>query len=226
MMQNFNILHEFTKQHARQTSCIYSYYVERAVAVKNRSWWRGPGCCVRVKSTETCPHLTKRWRKNFPGGLWGKDELFARDNHFYLFLPAVFSLPSTFRPNWQSRTKLVIMASCTSLSLSLSSLLIFSHWSSHHWAMEWGRDTGERKQKKKKLFMPSDDDMYPWVFPFHPRPDRRVALTYVSLDYPTVYSPFWLEIFLHIISHPLLGLTGLVCCSVGRWKVTRKSEHE
>lgn len=122
MMQNFNILHEFTKQHARQTSCIYSYYVERAVAVKNRSWWRGPGCCVRVKSTETCPHLTKRWRKNFPGGLWGKDELFARDNHFYLFLPAVFSLPSTFRPNWQSRTKLVIMASCTSLSLSLSHL--------------------------------------------------------------------------------------------------------
>lgn len=226
MMQNFNILHEFTKQHARQTSCIYSYYVERAVAVKNRSWWRGPGCCVRVKSTETCPHLTKRWRKNFPGGLWGKDELFARDNHFYLFLPAVFSLPSTFRPNWQSRTKLVIMASCTSLSLSLSHLfsssltdpLIIGPWNE--------AEILESGNKKKKLFMPSDDDMYPWVFPFHPRPDRRVALTYVSLDYPTVYSPFWFEIFLHIISHPLLGLTGLVCCSVGRWKVTRKSEHE
>lgn len=225
MMQNFNILHEFTKQHARQTSCIYSYYVERAVAVRNRSWWRGPGCCVRVKSTETCPHLTKRWRKNFPGGLWGKDELFARDNHFYLFLPAVFSLPSTFRPNWQSRTKLVIMASCTSLSLSLiSSHLLSLILSSLGHGMRqryWRAET-----KKKKLFMPSDDDMYPWVFPFHPRPDRRVALAYVSLDYPTVYSPFWFEIFLHIISHPLLGLTGLVCCSVGRWKVTRKSEHE
>lgn len=88
--------------------------------------------CVRfqkVKSKETHPRLTK-YKKEMALRLL-QTELFARDNIFYLCIFPFF-LPSTCRQNWQSRTKLVMMVLCTSLSspplflLLPSSLLIFS----------------------------------------------------------------------------------------------------
>lgn len=85
--------------------------------------------------------------------------------------------------------------------------------------MERGRDAGEHKPSL--LFMPLDDDV-------SLRPDQRVSLPHVGLDFPPLYS--WLDIiflilnFRHIIS-PLQELSRLICYSVRDEKVTSEEEE-
>lgn len=198
------------------TPCIHSSYVEWAcIAVKKRSWWRGPGC-VRD------PYSYNKMQTGLEAREAGMNCLPESILFFYFFIFFTHFPPSTSRRNWQSRTKQVIMTLCTSLLLP-SAPLIFPHWSSHHRPVECGRDTGERKPSL--LF-----HAFRWWYICEPLP-RPAGCTPSCLPwFSSCLLPFWCDFFyfLHIIS-PLWGLSGLVCYSVideKSWRRRRRRRRE
>lgn len=106
----------------------------------------------------------------------------------------------------------------------------FHHLSSHLLALipsSLGRGIRQKYWRQKNHFaFRAFGRWYICEPSFHAHQDQRVALTYVSFDYPPVCSPFHLiSLFFQSIQHMLSPQNSLQCCSI-RNEVTVEEEEE